>query len=92
MVAFCHGLTEPPRPDDTADALAVAIWAANAERPGGEHRSSVLDRASVNPMVQTGAGNGNSYERAVREALAREKAPSGEEAPSGAKAAVRPKP
>ena len=34
MVAVCLGLSEPPRPDDTADALAVAIWAANAERPG----------------------------------------------------------
>jgi crossover junction endodeoxyribonuclease RuvC len=85
MVAVCLGLAEPPRPDDTADALAVAIWASNAERPGGEHRSSVLDRASVDPMVQTGAGNGNSYERAVREALAHEKAP------SGAKAVARPK-
>lgn len=73
MVAVCLGLKEPPRPDDTADALAVAIWAANAERPGAEERrSSVLDRASVNPMTSN-TGNGNSYERAVREALAREK-------------------
>ena len=73
MVAVCLGLAEPPRPDDTADALAIAIWAANAERPGAaEGRSSVLDRASVNPMTSN-AGAGNSYERAVREALAREK-------------------
>lgn len=85
MVAVCLALEEAPRPDDTADALAVAIWAANAERPGAdERRSSVLDRASVNPMTSnTGAGNG--YERAVREALAREKAP------TGAKAPARPK-
>jgi len=34
MVAVCLGLAEPPRRDDTADALAIAIWAANAERPG----------------------------------------------------------
>jgi crossover junction endodeoxyribonuclease RuvC len=73
MVAICLSLAEPPRPDDTADALAVAIWAANAERPGTERRSSVLDRASVDPMTATGNGNGNGYERAVREALAREK-------------------
>ena len=58
-----------PDPDDTADALAVAIWAANAERPGIDRRSSVLDRASVNPMTSN-AGDGNGYERAVREALA----------------------
>jgi crossover junction endodeoxyribonuclease RuvC len=77
MVAVCLGLKEAPRPDDTADALAIAIWAANAERPGAEElRSSVLDRASVNPMT-TNTGTGNSYERAVREALAREKTAQG---------------
>src|SRR5205814_5216863 len=78
MVAVCLSLAEPPARDDTADALAVAIWAANAERPGTEHRSAVLDRASVDPIAGrgggTGAGNGhaNGYERAVKEALARE--------------------
>ena len=82
MVAVCLGLAEPPRKDDTADALAIAIWAANAERPGVERRSSVLDRAAVDPIVGSGGGNGNGsgnghgpvngYERAVREALARE--------------------
>ena len=73
MVAVCLSLAEPPRPDDTADALAIAIWASNAERPaqlGSERRSSVLDRAAVAPMT---AGD-SSYERAVREALARERA------------------
>lgn len=74
MVAACLGLRDAPKQDDTADALAIAIWAANAERPGVDHRSSVLDRASVNPIASN--GNGSSYERAVREALAREKAPS----------------
>jgi crossover junction endodeoxyribonuclease RuvC len=80
MVAVCLGLAEPPKPDDTADALAVAIWAANAERPGVEHRSAVLDRASVDPIEEQGRGNGNGnghgsgYERAVREAIAREEA------------------
>ena len=77
MVAVCLGLTKPPHPDDTADALAIAIWAANAERPGAEElRSSVLDRASVNPMTSN-TGAGNSYERAVREAIAREKTAEG---------------
>ena len=72
MVAVCLGLSEAPRPDDTADALAIAIWAANAERPGAgtDRRSSVLDRAAVAPMT---AGE-TSYDRAVREALARERA------------------
>jgi crossover junction endodeoxyribonuclease RuvC len=88
MVAVCLGLAEPPRPDDTADALAVAIWAANSERAGTERRSAVLDRASVNPIVGSGAGNGDGHgaanggaggnghgwERAVKEAIAREEA------------------
>src|SRR5215212_3886500 len=56
MVAVCLSLAEPPARDDTADALAVAIWAANAERPGAEHRSAVLDRASVDPIADNGAG------------------------------------
>jgi crossover junction endodeoxyribonuclease RuvC len=72
MVAVCLGLAEPPRPDDTADALAIAIWAANAERTGGaaeERRSAVLDRAAVAPMTS----GESSYDRAVREAISREK-------------------
>ena len=87
MVAVCLGLPEPPRRDDMADALAVAIWAANAERPGSVHRSAVLDRAAVDPIEghgnggSNGAGDGNghgsSYERAVREAIARERTTQG---------------
>jgi crossover junction endodeoxyribonuclease RuvC len=72
MVAVCLGLAEAPRPDDTSDALAIAIWAAHAERPGtatAERRSSVLDRAAVAPMTS----GESSYDRAVREAVAREK-------------------
>jgi crossover junction endodeoxyribonuclease RuvC len=74
MVAVCLGLAAPPHPDDTSDALAIAIWGANAERPGVEHRSSVLDRSSVDPIATNGNGHGsgNGYERAVKEALARE--------------------
>jgi crossover junction endodeoxyribonuclease RuvC len=82
MVAACLGLREPPKQDDTADALAIAIWAANSERPGvngaGERRSSVLDRAAVAPMTS----GENAYDRAVREALAREKHPKREKAPA----------
>jgi crossover junction endodeoxyribonuclease RuvC len=86
MVAVLLGLSEPPRPDDTADALAVAIWAANSERLGMERRSAVLDRASVNPIVGSGAGNGdghgegNGWDRAVKEAIARDEAIAREEA------------
>lgn len=77
MVAVCLGMAAPPRSDDTSDALAVAIWAANAERPGIERRSAVLDRAAVAPIEGSGSGNGHGngatgYERAVKEALARE--------------------
>ena len=56
MVAVCLSLAEVPRPDDTPDALAIAIWAANAERPGVERRSSVLDRAAVDPIEKSGNG------------------------------------
>jgi crossover junction endodeoxyribonuclease RuvC len=75
MVAVCLGLETAPRPDDTSDALAVAIWAANAERPGVDRRSAVLDRAAVAPIADgNGNGHANSYERAVKAALAREEA------------------
>jgi crossover junction endodeoxyribonuclease RuvC len=81
MVATVLGLKAAPRPDDAADALAVAIWAANAERDlngnanghgsgvgDGRARSGVLDLSSVAP-----AAGETSYERAIREALARER-------------------
>lgn len=71
MVAVCLGLREVPRPDDAADALAVAIWAANSERADGPAApgAPVLDRAAVEPMAR----GDSSYERAVREALARDR-------------------
>jgi crossover junction endodeoxyribonuclease RuvC len=85
MVAVCLSLDAPPRQDDTADALAIAIWGANTERPNVERRSSVLDRSAVDPIVGTGptAGSRNGHghmiqasgwDRAVKEALARETA------------------
>lgn len=71
MVGVVLGLAEPPHPDDTADALAVAIWAANSDRSEVLRAAGapVMDRAAVAPMV-TGE---SPFDRAVREALARER-------------------
>jgi crossover junction endodeoxyribonuclease RuvC len=68
MVQAILGLPEPPTPDDAADALAIAIWTANRERAGERLNAGILDRAAVAPRQ---AGE-TPYERAVREALARE--------------------
>ena len=70
MVATILGLAEPPAPDDAADALAIAIWTANRERPGERLNAGRLDRGAVAPIVS----GENPYERAVREALRRERA------------------
>ncbi|HYO41880.1 MAG TPA: crossover junction endodeoxyribonuclease RuvC [Candidatus Limnocylindrales bacterium] len=74
MVAVILQLPEVPSPDDTADALAIAVHTANAERPG-DHlnarqpaRATVMDRAAVAPIVR----GETPYERSVREALARD--------------------
>jgi crossover junction endodeoxyribonuclease RuvC len=75
MVAVLLGLAEPPRPDDAADAVAVAIWAANSERDGVGGASAAtrpvgaLDRSAVSP-AESGE---SSFDRAVREALQRER-------------------
>ena len=77
MVAVILQLAEVPTPDDTADALAIAICTANAERPGtGQRRqrrrkAGVLDRAAIAPIAR----GETPYERAVREALAGESRP-----------------
>ncbi len=76
MVSVILDLPEVPTPDDTSDALAIAVTAANAERlgdrmNGGVHsqaRSTVVDRAAVAPIAR----GETPYERSVREALARE--------------------
>jgi crossover junction endodeoxyribonuclease RuvC len=78
MVAVILGLDAVPTPDDTADALACAIATANAEPVGaaaGERtaRAAVMDRSAVDPITR----GESPYERAVREAIARESAPSG---------------
>jgi crossover junction endodeoxyribonuclease RuvC len=76
MVAVILRLAEVPTPDDAADALAIAISCANAERPGdrlnagaGGAKAAVMDRAAVGPIVR----GETPYERSVREALALEK-------------------
>ena len=76
MVAVILGLDAVPTPDDTADALACAIATANSERSGsGERtaRAAVMDRAAIDPITR----GESPYERAVREAIARETAPAG---------------
>ena len=70
MVQVVLEMASVPRPDDAADALAIAVWAANSERAGAAHLSPVMDRSAVAPIARGASG----YERAVREALARDKA------------------
>ena len=74
MVQLVLGMDAVPTPDDAADALAVAVWAANVIRAVGAGTSSataaVLDRAAVAPITR----GENPYDRAVRDAIARERA------------------
>jgi len=71
MVQMVLAMPERPRPDDAADALAIAVWAANTEGSGvGAATAAVMDRSAVAPITRGASG----YERAVREALAAEKA------------------
>ena len=74
MVTVILQLAEVPTPDDAADALAIAISCANAERPGdranGGAKASVMDRAAVAPITR----GETPYERSVREVPASEKA------------------
>jgi crossover junction endodeoxyribonuclease RuvC len=71
MVQLVLRLSAVPTPDDAADGLAIAIWAAHRERAGEQRGAPVLDRAAVAPLERTS----NSYDRAVREALALERRP-----------------
>jgi hypothetical protein len=58
-----------PTPDDAADALAIAICVANRERSISRIPIGALDRSAINP-----APSGKTpYEKAVREALRRER-------------------
>ena len=69
MVQLVLGMSELPRPDDAADALAIATWVANTDRGAALATAGVLDRAAVAPITRGETG----YERAVREALATER-------------------
>ncbi len=73
MVQVVLGMAQRPQPDDAADALAIAVWAANSASSGTAELSAVMDRAAVAPITRGASG----YERAVREALAREKRDAG---------------
>jgi crossover junction endodeoxyribonuclease RuvC len=70
MVQMVLGMSELPRPNDAADALAIATWVANTDRGEALATAAVFDRASVAPITRGETG----YERAVREALAGERA------------------
>ncbi len=70
MVATILGLDAVPTPDDAADALAVAICVANRERAGEPAGAGVLDRSAIAPITR----GETAFDRAVREAIAREKA------------------
>jgi crossover junction endodeoxyribonuclease RuvC len=69
MVQVVLGMDAIPTPDDAADALAVAIWAANIQGNGPAANAGVLDRAAIAPIDR----GGSPYDRAVRDALAAER-------------------
>ena len=69
MVQAILGLAEIPEPDDAADALAIAICVANRERSVSRIPTGALDRSALTP-APTGM---TPYEKAVREALRRER-------------------
>jgi len=69
MVQLVLGMSERPRPDDAADALAIAVCIANRVGQVDRANAGVLDRAAVAPIER----GSSPYDRAVREAIAREK-------------------
>jgi crossover junction endodeoxyribonuclease RuvC len=69
MVQAILGMAEIPEPDDAADALAIAICVANRERSVSRIPTGALDRSALKP-AETGV---TPYEKAVREALRRER-------------------
>jgi len=70
MVQLVLGMAELPRPDDAADALAIAVWGAHSAREGSGRLSPVMDRAAVAPIARGESG----FDRAVKDALAKEAA------------------
>ena len=73
MVQLVLGMPSLPRPDDAADALAVAVCVANRVGQTDRANASVLDRSAVAPIER----GSTPYERAVREAIARERTAEG---------------
>jgi crossover junction endodeoxyribonuclease RuvC len=69
MVQAILGMAEMPAPDDAADALAIAICVANRERSVSRIPTGPLDRSALKP----GPTGLTPYEKAVREALRRER-------------------
>jgi crossover junction endodeoxyribonuclease RuvC len=69
MVQLVLGMAELPRPDDAADALAIAVCIANRMGQTDRVNAAVFDRAAVAP-IQRGE---SPYERAVREAIVAER-------------------
>ena len=70
MVQMVLGMAGLPRPDDAADALAIAVWAVNTAGTIGSATAAVMDRAAIAPITR----GGTPYERAVRDALLQERA------------------
>jgi crossover junction endodeoxyribonuclease RuvC len=69
MVQLVLGMAELPRPDDAADALAIAVCIANRLGQTDRANAGVLDRAA-NAPIQRGE---TPYERAIRDAIAAER-------------------
>lgn len=70
MVQVVLGMDALPTPDDAADALAIAVWCANTMTSAvGAATAGVLDRAAAAPITR----GSSSYERAVHDAIARER-------------------
>jgi crossover junction endodeoxyribonuclease RuvC len=69
MVQAILGLSEIPEPDDAADALAIALCVVNRERSVSRIPTGAMDRSALRP-AETGV---TPYEKAVREALRRER-------------------
>ena len=69
MLQLVLELASPPTPDDAADALAIAVWAAGAGSRQNALGSNMMDRAAIAPIT-TGT---TPYERAVRAAIAQER-------------------
>ena len=69
MVQLVLGMAELPRPDDAADALAIAVCIANRLGQTDRVNAAVFDRAA-NAPIQRGE---TPYDRAVREAIAAER-------------------